>query len=138
MSARTYLCDECDGHGAISLDGLHSHDPAHDDRGCRFCGETGVITADDDEADARSLQPWNGDVGRAAHRINEKHTDPLAELARTRAINPKSWAYEYARLRAMRPVSRLAQTDMLAMAQRCVNVIEDMRADYAAMSRDAA
>lgn len=58
--------------------------------------------------------------------------------ARNRKFERDTFAtpsYQLARLRAMRRVSRLAQTDMLAMAQRCVNATEDMRADYAAMSR---
>jgi len=35
--------------------------------------------------------------------------------------------YMNARMRAMRPCSRLAQADMLAMAARCVNRIGEMR-----------
>lgn len=101
---RTYLCDHCDGYGTTNADPRHSHDPARgEDVDCLWCDSTGVITADADTADLRSLQPWTGSIGRAASRIRAKHIDPLHELARARnaGIRGRSAAYAHARQRAL-------------------------------------
>lgn len=97
-------CSVCEGAGELVVNDTNPHGYGPDPQ----CDEFAPCTNPDCEDG--SVVVW---------------TDPLLVLKQERRYRRYGGApYQRVRLRAMRSCSGLAQADMLAMAQRCVNTIE--------------
>lgn len=101
---------------------------------CEGCGETGGYWRSEDDWVSETCRRCDG-----ACEIVDGFIDPLLEMRRLRlyGVKPspgkfrlahthpdfanKRWLYGHTRRVAMRPVSGIAQAEMLAMAMRCVN-----------------
>ncbi len=142
---RPVVCDECGGTGISSrrAGGRYTGYPHHGDqlitmRDLRALylatRELAAAVKAGDEAYAESCKAHAaGDYAAAeaafavwleADRRKQQHLTKH----RTADVSECRHRYEIARLRAMRPVSRIAQAEMLALASRCVNRLDGMRA----------